>query len=47
VVAGTDWPVVQEKALAERLERMLESFGLDAADRQRVAGGNARALLRL
>ena len=47
VVAGTDWPVVQEKALAERLEAMLESFGLDAADRQRVAGGNARALLRL
>jgi aminocarboxymuconate-semialdehyde decarboxylase len=47
VVAGTDWPVVQEKSLAERLDGMLQSFGLDADDRQRVAGGNARALLGL
>ena len=47
VVAGTDWPVVQERSLPERLESMLQSFGLDAADRQRVAGGNARALLGL
>ena len=47
VVAGTDWPVVQESSLPQRLESMLQSFGLDAADRQRVAGGNARALLGL
>ena len=47
VVAGTDWPVVQEKSLPQRLESMLRSFGLEAEDRQRVAGGNARALLRL
>jgi aminocarboxymuconate-semialdehyde decarboxylase len=47
VVAGTDWPVVQEKSLPQRLDSMLQSFGLDADDRRRVAGGNARALLRL
>ena len=47
VVAGTDWPVVQEKSLPERLDGLLERFGLDAGDRQRVAGGNARALLQL
>lgn len=47
VVAGTDWPVVQEKSLAERLDGMLRSFGVDPDARQRVAGGNARALLGL
>jgi len=45
VVAGTDWPVVQETELPQRLDRLLRSFGLDAQDRQRVAGGNARVLL--
>lgn len=45
VVAGSDWPVVQEKDLAERLASMLGGFGLRSADRERVAAGNARELL--
>jgi aminocarboxymuconate-semialdehyde decarboxylase len=45
VVAGSDWPVVQEKNLAERLSSMLAGFGLRSVDRERVAAGNARELL--
>ena len=45
VVAGSDWPVVQEKNLPERLSSMLTAFGLPSADRERVAAGNARELL--
>ncbi len=45
VVAGSDWPVVQEKDLRERLSSMLAGFGLRGVDRERVAGGNARELL--
>jgi aminocarboxymuconate-semialdehyde decarboxylase len=45
VVAGSDWPVVQEKDLAERLSSMLASFGLRSADRERVAAFNASELL--
>jgi predicted TIM-barrel fold metal-dependent hydrolase len=45
VVAGSDWPVVQEKDLAERLSSMLAAFGVRGADRERVAAGNARELL--
>jgi aminocarboxymuconate-semialdehyde decarboxylase len=46
VVTGTDWPVVQEANLEERLSSMLSAFGLRSADRDRVAAGNARELLR-
>jgi aminocarboxymuconate-semialdehyde decarboxylase len=45
VVAGSDWPVVQEKNLAERLSSMLAGFGLGSADSERVAAGNASELL--
>jgi predicted TIM-barrel fold metal-dependent hydrolase len=45
VVAGSDWPVVQEKDLGERLSCMLASFGLPSAARDRVAAGNAKELL--
>lgn len=47
VITGTDWPVVQEKALPERLEQMLGGFGLGAADRRKIAGTNAKELLGL
>lgn len=47
VVAGTDWPVVQEKDLPQRLEQMLLAMGLAEADRQRIASSNARELLAL
>ena len=46
VVAGSDWPVVQEADLEARLSSMLSSFGLPGAERERVAGGNARELLQ-
>jgi aminocarboxymuconate-semialdehyde decarboxylase len=46
VVAGSDWPVVQEADLEARLSSMLSAFGLGAADRERVARGNARELLQ-
>jgi aminocarboxymuconate-semialdehyde decarboxylase len=46
VVAGTDWPVLQEANLEERLSSMLSAFGLSSADRDRVASGNARELLQ-
>ena len=45
VVAGTDWPVVQEKDFAARLDGTLALFGLSPADRQRVAAGNALNLI--
>jgi hypothetical protein len=38
--------VVQEANLEERLSSMLSAFGLRSADRDRVAAGNARELLR-
>jgi predicted TIM-barrel fold metal-dependent hydrolase len=42
---GTDWPVVQEKAVPTRLHAMFESFGLSAGERRDVAGANALRLL--
>jgi len=45
VVAGSDWPVVQERNLEERLSSMLSAFGLRSAERERVVAGNARELL--
>jgi aminocarboxymuconate-semialdehyde decarboxylase len=45
VVAGSDWPVVQEKDLGDRLSSVLAGFGLRSADRERVAAGNASELL--
>lgn len=47
VVAGSDWPVVQEKDLAQRLSSMLGGFGLQSADLERVAAGNASELLQI
>jgi aminocarboxymuconate-semialdehyde decarboxylase len=46
IVAGSDWPVVQEKDLAERLSSILAGFGLRSAERERVAAGNAHELLQ-
>jgi aminocarboxymuconate-semialdehyde decarboxylase len=45
VVAGSDWPVVQESDLAQRLSSMLGGFGLPGIDRERVLAGNASELL--
>lgn len=47
LVAGTDWPVVQEANFEARLSSLLATFGLDRAQRARVASGNAGELLRI
>jgi aminocarboxymuconate-semialdehyde decarboxylase len=46
VLVGTDWPVVDEPALAQRVEAVLQSCGLDEEDLALVAGGNARRLMQ-
>lgn len=46
VVAGSDWPVVQEADLERRLRSTLAGFGLRGADCERVVAGNARELLQ-
>ena len=45
VLTGTDWPVVQEKALPATLEAMFDGFGLEAGARRAIAGENALRLL--
>ncbi len=45
VLMGTDWPIVVEKSVPERLQKALDACGLDAAQQQMVAGGNALRLL--
>jgi predicted TIM-barrel fold metal-dependent hydrolase len=47
VIVGTDWPVVQEKNLPQRLENLLQGIGLGEADRERIASRNAKELLGL
>ena len=45
VLMGTDWPIVEERSVPERLAAALAHAGLDAAQQQMVAGGNALRLL--
>ena len=45
VLAGTDWPIFSEKEVPQRLQRALTLCGFDAADQQRIAGGNTARLL--
>jgi predicted TIM-barrel fold metal-dependent hydrolase len=45
VLMGTDWPIVEEKSVPERLARALKHSGLNTAEQQMVAGGNALRLL--
>ena len=47
VVAGTDWPVVTETDLPARLASVFDQCGLIEADRDLIAGGNARRLLHI
>lgn len=47
VLAGTDWPIYVEKQISERLQHALIACGLNAAEQQRVAGGNAATLMRI
>lgn len=45
VLAGTDWPIAEEKSMQQRLQAALAACGLDAAEQQMVAGGNTLKLL--
>jgi predicted TIM-barrel fold metal-dependent hydrolase len=47
VVTGTDWPVVTETDLPERLGRLFGECGFSTEAQHMIAGGNARRLLRL
>ena len=45
VLMGTDWPIVEEKSVPERLQKAMAHSGLNAAEQQMVAGGTALKLL--
>ncbi len=45
VLTGTDWPIFEETLVPERLQAALTACGLDAAEQQLVASGNALKLL--
>lgn len=45
VVTGTDWPIYEEKAVGERLQKALTQAGIAPADQQLIASGNTRRLL--
>jgi aminocarboxymuconate-semialdehyde decarboxylase len=47
VVAGSDWPIVNDGPIGARLASALDDAGIDAAGRELIAGGNTRRLLRL
>ena len=45
VLMGTDWPIVEEKSVPERLAKAFAHSGLTAAEQQMVASGNTLRLL--
>jgi predicted TIM-barrel fold metal-dependent hydrolase len=45
VLMGTDWPIVVEKSVPERLQKAFAHCGLTAAEQQMIAGGNTLRLL--
>jgi predicted TIM-barrel fold metal-dependent hydrolase len=45
VLMGTDWPIVEEKSVPERLQKAFAHCGLTAAEQQMIAGGNTLKLL--
>jgi aminocarboxymuconate-semialdehyde decarboxylase len=45
VLMGTDWPIVEEKSVPERLAKALAHSGLSATEQQMVASGNTLKLL--
>lgn len=45
VLMGTDWPIVVEGSVPQRLQKALSHAGLSSAEQQMVAGGNALKLL--
>jgi predicted TIM-barrel fold metal-dependent hydrolase len=45
VLMGTDWPIVVEKSVPERLQKAFAHCGLNTAEQQMIANGNALRLL--
>ena len=45
VLMGTDWPIVEEKSVPERLQKAFAHAGLSAAEQQMIASGNTLRLL--
>jgi aminocarboxymuconate-semialdehyde decarboxylase len=45
VLAGSDWPIVNDGPIAPKLQMALARAGLDAAQGAKVAAGNSRRLL--
>jgi aminocarboxymuconate-semialdehyde decarboxylase len=45
VLMGTDWPIVVEKSVPERLQKVFAHCGLTAAEQQMIASGNTLKLL--
>ncbi len=47
VIAGSDWPIVNDQPISGPLMQALEAAGLDAEAQRAIASGNVRDLLRL
>jgi len=47
VLAGSDWPIVNDAPIGMRLTSALDTAGIDAAGQELIASGNARRLLGL
>jgi predicted TIM-barrel fold metal-dependent hydrolase len=45
VLMGTDWPIVEEKSVLERLQKAFAHSGLSPAEQRMVANGNTLKLL--
>jgi predicted TIM-barrel fold metal-dependent hydrolase len=45
VLMGTDWPIIVEKSVPDRLQKAFAHCGLSPAEQQMVAGGNTLRLL--
>ena len=45
VLMGTDWPIVVEKSVPERVQKAFAHCGLTAAEQQMIASGNTLKLL--
>jgi predicted TIM-barrel fold metal-dependent hydrolase len=45
VLMGTDWPIVEEKSVPERLHKAFAHAGLTVAEQQMIASGNTLKLL--
>ena len=45
VLMGTDWPIVEEKSVPERLQKAFAHSALSPAEQQMIASGNTLKLL--